>query len=38
MGRITANGEDDNAFGPEEIGAARRALKMALRRKRHCSQ
>jgi len=32
-----SGGEDDDAFGSEEIRAARRALKIALRRKHHCS-
>jgi DNA-binding PadR family transcriptional regulator len=32
-----SSGDDDDAFGSEEIRAARRALKMALRRKHHCS-
>jgi len=31
-------GDEDKAFGSEELRAARRALKMALRRKHHCSQ
>jgi DNA-binding PadR family transcriptional regulator len=30
-------GEEDDAFGSEELRAARRALKMALRHKHHCS-
>src|SRR5215470_9011692 len=32
-----SSGEDDDAFSSEEIRAARRALKIALRRKHHCS-
>jgi DNA-binding PadR family transcriptional regulator len=30
-------GDEDDAFGSEELRAARRALKMAVHRKRHCS-
>jgi DNA-binding PadR family transcriptional regulator len=30
-------GDEDDAFGSEELRAARRALKMALRHKHHCS-
>jgi DNA-binding PadR family transcriptional regulator len=32
-----SSGDEDDAFGSEEIRSARRALKMALRRKHHCS-
>jgi DNA-binding PadR family transcriptional regulator len=32
-----AAGDEDDAFGSEELRAARRALKMAVHRKRHCS-
>lgn len=33
-----SEGDEDDALGSQELRAARRALKMALRRKRHCSR